>query len=220
MSTSQVAPPAAAPDVKSTRLLATMGVAGAVAGFLIVVVYQLTLPAVESNRAARLDAAIHQVLQGLDRYDTLYLDDGTLTTTLPAGTDPRGLERVYAGYDADGRRVGFAIAAAPPGFQDAISLIFGFDPSSRKTLGLVIVGSRETPGLGDKIEKEPFLERFRAALLPIVGVKTAAKATPNDVEMVTGATISSRAVIGGINASVERWSPILDAYVHGDSRGQ
>jgi electron transport complex protein RnfG len=208
----------AAPAVKSGRLLATLGGAGAVAGFLIVVVYQLTLPAVEANRAARLDAAIHQVLQGLERYDTLYLHRGALVAAAPSGVDPRDLERVYAGFDASGRRVGFAIGAAPPGFQDAISLLFGFDPANRKTLGLVILASRETPGLGDKIEGESFLSRFRTALTPMVAVKSGTKDNPNDVEMITGATISSRAVIGGINAGVERWAPILDAYLAGGTR--
>jgi Na+-translocating ferredoxin:NAD+ oxidoreductase subunit G len=215
MSTPIVVTPPTAPAVKSSRLLATLGGAGALAGFLIVVVYQLTLPAVEANRAARLDAAVHQVLLGLDRYETLYLHQGTLVATPPAGVDARGLERVYAGFDAGGRRVGFAISAAPPGFQDAISLLFGFDPSGRKTLGLAILGSRETPGLGDKIEGETFLSRFRAALTPITAVKSGAKENPNDVEMITGATISSRAVIAGINAGVERWTPILDAYIAG-----
>lgn len=217
MSTPRAGTPAP-PPLKSGRLLATLGGAGAVAGFLIVVVYQLTLPAVEANRAARLDAAVHQVLQGLDRYDTLYLYQGALVAMPPAGVDARDLERVYAGFNASGARVGFAVAAAPPGFQDAISLLFGFDPANRKTLGLAILASRETPGLGDKIEGETFLSRFRAALTPMTGVKSGAKQHPNDVEMITGATISSRAIIGGINGSVERWAPILDRYVAGDTR--
>lgn len=205
----------AAPEVRSLPLLATLAGSGALAGLLIVLAYQWTLPAVEANRAARLDAAVRQVLLGIDRYDTLYLSNGTLTTSLPAGLKENAAEKVYAGFDASGHRVGFAIRTAPPGFADAIDMLVGFDPAKRQTIGLAILSSRETPGLGDKILAESWLSQFREALAPLVGVKAGAKAKKNEVEMITGATISSRAIIGGINTAIGRWTPILEAYLAG-----
>jgi electron transport complex protein RnfG len=202
----------APPRISSIRLMSTMGGAGALAGLLIVAVYQLTLPTVQANRAARLETAIHQVLPGIARYDTLYLHDGALTATLPAGADARKLEKVYDGVDGDGRRVGFAIPATQPGFQDAIDVIFGFDPGKPGTLGLVILSSRETPGLGDKIEAPGWLAQFAGASTPLSPVKAGAAKQPDDVAMITGATISSRTVIAAINAALDRWTPILDAY--------
>jgi electron transport complex protein RnfG len=210
-----VPPAGEPPKVSSFRLLATMGGGGAVAGFLIVLVYNFTLPTVQANRLARLDAAIRQVLPGAARYDTLYLLDGALRPTLPAGVDGKSLERVYAGMDASGRRIGYAIPWSEPGFQDAIDLIFGFDPAKPATLGLVVLASRETPGLGDKIESKPFLAQFADARTPLSPVKAGKSATPADVDMITGATISSRTVIGGINKAVQRWSPIITAYTAG-----
>jgi electron transport complex protein RnfG len=201
--------------MNASRLVATLGGAGAVAGFLIVVVYQLTLPAVEANRAARLDAAVRDVLPGIARYDPLYLHQGALTAALPAGVDGRRLEKAFVGFDASGRRVGFAISAAPPGFQDAIEILVGFDPGTAKTLGLVVLASRETPGLGDKILAMSWLAQFRSALTPLVPVKSGTKASVSDIDMITGATISSKAVITGVNASLERWAPLIKAFVQG-----
>lgn len=219
MSTAQSAAPgvvvAKPPEVRSLPLLATLAAAGAISGLLIVVVYQWTLPAIEKNRAARLDAAIHTVLKGIDRYQTLYVQDGKLTTTLPAVSSGGVAERVYEGFDASGVRVGFAVAASPPGFADTIEILFGLDPSKHAMLGLAILSSKETPGLGDKIERETWREQFGRVIAPLTGVKKGAVAKPNDVEMITGATISSRAVINGLNKAIDRWTPILEAYLAG-----
>jgi electron transport complex protein RnfG len=204
--------PGAAPDVSSVRLLGTMGGAGAVAGLLIVLVFQFTLPTVQANRAARLETAIQQVLPGIAKTEALYLVNGALTRELPSGADPRKLEKIYLGIDAGGSPVGFAIPASEPGFQDVIDLIFGFDPAKPGTLGLVILGSRETPGLGDKIESPRWLEQFGDAGAPLQPVKAGNAKQPQEVDMITGATISSRTVIGAINKAIVRWSPIIAAY--------
>jgi electron transport complex protein RnfG len=201
-----------APKVSSLRLLSTMGGAGALAGLLIVLVYQFTLPTVLANRAARLETAILQVVPGSTRYDTLYVVDGALTATLPPGADARKLEKVYRGVNEAGGTTGFAIPTSQPGFQDVIDIIFGFDPDKPGTLGLAILSSRETPGLGDKIEAPKWLEQFTTLTTPLTAVKAGAAQNPGDAQMITGATISSRTVIGAINKALERWTPILAAY--------
>ena len=206
---------AVAPDVQSSKLLATLGVSSALAGALIVVAYLATLPAIEANRAARLDSAIRQVLKDAARYETLYLVNGTLTANAPTGADAAAAQPVYAGVTASGAPAGMAIRAATPGFADTIEVLFGYDPHTHALLGLVVLSSKETPGLGDKILADSWLAQFAKVLAPLRGVKAGAATTRNDVQMITGATISSRAVINGINKSLEQWMPILDAYVAG-----
>ena len=73
--------------------------------------------------------------------------------------------------------------------------------------------NKETPGLGDKIVKDTmFVHEFAGAASPLAGVKRGKGKTPNDVEMITGATISSRAVIHIINNAIARWQPLMDKY--------
>ncbi|HSR15696.1 MAG TPA: hypothetical protein VLL51_08085, partial [Gemmatimonadales bacterium] len=55
--------PAPGASVSSGRLIATLGGAGAVAGALIVLVFTATAPRIEAHRAARLDAAVQEVLK-------------------------------------------------------------------------------------------------------------------------------------------------------------
>jgi len=202
------------PDVPAWRLLLTLGLAGALAGFLLVFVYQLTLPIIERNKAERLAAAIEEVLKAPDHYDTLYVSDGALTKQLPPGADRARLDAVYLGYHADGTRIGYAIASQEPGFQDQVRLIFGYDDATNTLLGMKVLESKETPGLGDKIEKsEAFVSQFDGVEAPLKGVKAReGTGDPHEVDMITGATISSRTVIRIINDALERMGPMLKAF--------
>jgi electron transport complex protein RnfG len=110
--------------------------------------------------------------------------------------------------------VGFAIPAKEPGFQDPIELLFGFDPKSNTTLGVTIISSRETPGLGDKIQDDTWRAQFKGVSAPVNATKRGA-IPPGDVLMITGATISSRAVVTAINSNLERWRPLIGSYSQG-----
>jgi Na+-translocating ferredoxin:NAD+ oxidoreductase subunit G len=203
------------PEAKAQpwRLLATLGGAGMVSGLLIVLVFGATLPTIEANKAVRLEAAIREVLRAPDRYVALYVVGGALTAEPPPGSESRRLERVFVGYRGDDP-VGFAIMAGEPGFQDVIGLIFGYDPRTRQVLGMKVLETKETPGLGDKIEKDPFMSQFVGADTPLVGVKTKDPASKDrrQIQLVTGATISSRTVIRAINNALARVGPLLETY--------
>ncbi len=207
-------PPVVAKDVRSWKLLAMMTTAGAMAGLLIATAYQTTLPKIEQHQGEVMEAAIKEVLKAPPTYDTLYLLGGKLSKTLPAGTSPKGIEKVYLGHDAAGKRVGFAINAAENGFQDLVTLMFGYDASAHKLIAMKVIGNKETPGLGNKIETDSaFVNGFVNAVAPLNGVKKdRGKSGPNDVVMITGATISSRAVIRIMNNAIARWQPLMDAY--------
>lgn len=203
--------PPARPNVSAARLIATLGGAGAVAGALIVVAWAATLPAIEANRALRLDAAISEVLAGPARYDTLYVAGDRLQRQPPAGVDPKKAERVYFGYTAEGTPIGFAIVNEMPGFADIIRVIFGYAPATGQLLGMKVLESKETPGLGDKIEKDSaFVAQFGGVATPLLAVKPGAgKGDSAEVDLITGATISSRTIVKIINTALERLGPAL-----------
>jgi len=207
------AAPPSLPDVKSARLLITLGAGGAVAGILLVVAFGITLPWIEANRAREIELAIGEVLKAPARYETLFVVNGALTREVPAGTDPKKLEHVYVGYGPGDRRVGVALVAAEAGFQDVVKIIFGYDPEKKQLIGMKVLESKETPGLGDKIEKdEHFVAQFDGAKVPLVGVKKGKRAKPSEIDMITGATISSRAVIRIINNKLKALGPAVDGY--------
>ena len=196
---------------KSWRLVATLASAGAIAGLLIVTVHQWAEPRILTNQARVIAAAVDEVLHAPARTTTLYVVDGALTPTPPAGLDTLKLERVWTGYDDSGRTIGYALLAGEPGFQDIINVMFGYDPVTQRVLGMRVLDNKETPGLGDKIVKDSaWVALFDGAGAPLVPTKPGGGSGGDaEVETITGATISSRAVIGIINNRIEQMRPLL-----------
>lgn len=199
-------------DPSPLRLVLSLALAGLVSGLVLVGIYLGTLPLIRENQAAALEQAIFSVLPQAESFQALQARDGALVPYEgPAAKAPVG-EVVYAARDGEERIVGYAIPAEGAGFQDTIVLLYGFDADRRVVVGLEILESRETPGLGDKIiTDEDFNADFQAlAVEPeIVPITRGEPTKPNQVDCITGATISSKAVVSIINRSMEHWLPIL-----------
>lgn len=205
------AAPQAPPATPAFKLVASVTLAGALAGALVAYVYQTTLPAIQRYAAGRIEGAVSAVLGAPARLDTLYLSGDTLSASRAAGA-AASVPMLFVGRDATGRRTGVAVEAAAPGFADEIRLMVGFDPADTTLLGYVVLGQKETPGLGDKIEKDSaFNAALRGRVAPLSGSRNATS-DPHQVQTITGATISSRAVVRIINDAVARWQPRIAAY--------
>ena len=188
-------------------MMGTLGAAGFCSGLALVGIFLVTEPRIERNRAEALEAAIYRVLPGARSRQAFVVREGRLTPFVsPGGTLPREAA-VYAGYDAEGTPLGFAIPAEGPGFQDTIKLIYGYDPARRRVVGMEVLESKETPGLGDKIYKDAdFVANFRdLAIDPEVVLARKGRVGENEVDAISGATISSRAVVRIINGGNGRW---------------
>jgi electron transport complex protein RnfG len=128
---------------------------------------------------------------------------------------------VHAGYAEDGSLVGVAVQAQGMGYQDVIRILYGYDPARDAIIGMQVLASKETPGLGDKIEKDPaFLANFDAldvSLAPdgrslqheIAAVKGGEKSHPWQIDGITGATISSKAIAAMLRESSAQWVPAI-----------
>ena len=207
------------PEPGPVRLVASLAIAGLLSGLVLVGVFLGTEERIAKNRADALRRAVFQVLPGTETIETFVLDASGAPTPYLGSADrlPDG-EALYAGIRADGSLVGLAIPAEGSGFMDTIRLLYGFDPSRAVIVGMEVLDSRETPGLGDKISYDPaFKANFDAlAVQPrIVAVKDE-KTEPNQVDCITGATISSEAVVTILNRSTERWIPLVQTLL--DSR--
>jgi electron transport complex protein RnfG len=203
-------------SVPSWQLLLTLTVAGAVAGLAVVLLYDWTRPRVEAHKAGVLREAIEEVLHAPRRADTLWLTDGKLSGKAPTGEGAKKAERVYLGFDAAGAPTGYAIQVMEPGFAEPITLLIGYDATRHELLGMKVLESKETPGIADKVVQPVFTAQFRGRVAPLVGIKrdesTKVARDRSAVVMITGATISSRAVLRGINKTIAHWQPYLDAY--------
>jgi electron transport complex protein RnfG len=195
----------------SLRLVLTLAIAGLVSGVAIIGIYESTLPTITANKARELREAVFKVLPGVSQMQALVYRDGELVVVeKPEKDEPV----VYGGYDEQSAFVGYAMPGAGPGFQDTIGLLYGYRPDEKIVVGMEILESRETPGLGDKIYKDAvFVSGFSALSVEpeIYAVKKGTKSQPNEIDAITGATISSKAVVRIINETHADWSAQLPA---------
>ncbi len=201
-------------EASALRLLLTLGLAGAIAGSILVFVFLWSQPKILAYRALVLQEAVLEVLKGPHHFESLFVLNGELIAQVPAGVDTLALDKVFLGYDEAGNPVGFAMEAQGFGFQDIIGLIFGYDPATGRVIGMKVLRHLETPGLGDKIVKDSaFVAEFDGVGAPIAGVKPDRNTgNPDQVDMITGATISSKAVIRIINDRIAALEDLLGAY--------
>jgi len=201
-------------EPSSARLILTLGIAGFISGLILVSVYLYTKPIIEKNKAEALKAAIFEVLPNTSTYQALGLMEDGLQVLGEAEDAPEWV--IYEGFNGEGERTGFALPGAEPGYQDIISALIGYDGSDERIIGFKVLESKETPGLGDKIYKdEAFQLNFKALGTDpnVAVVKKGEKSKDNEVEAITGATISSNAIGRLINGSLEQWKSPIRAYL-------
>ncbi|NIA28102.1 MAG: FMN-binding protein [Desulfobulbaceae bacterium] len=195
----------------SLRLVLTLAIAGLISGVAIIAIYETTLPTITANKARELREAVFKVLPGVSQMQALVYRDGELIAVKKPG---KGEPVIYGGYNEQSDFVGYAIPAAGPGFQDTIGLLYGYAPEQKLIVGMEILESRETPGLGDKIYKDmDFVGSFSALFIDpeIAAVKKGTRTQPNEIDAITGATISSKAVVRIINETHAEWLERLPA---------
>jgi electron transport complex protein RnfG len=155
----------------------------------------LTRERITFNKQKEIEAAIGLVIPGALSSRKVY--------------EERGFS-VYAGADGSGNLLGWAVESAASGFQDNIVFLVGADAELNRIRRLYILEQKETPGLGAKIADEKTFLQFwegKDMNLPLSLRKPPAgkeELGPAEVNTITGATISSEALLSGVAVSLDR----------------
>ena len=163
-----------------TLLAICIVVAAALAG-----VNAITAPIIAELNAAATQEAISAVLPGgFDSEITDYADASGIVS------------KVYQGAN------GYALEVGPGGFDNTITMMVGVD-NEGKVLGISIVSHTETAGLGAVADAEtPKGIAFREQFIGTSGDLSVTK-DGGEVNAITGATITSRAICVGVNAALD-----------------
>lgn len=106
----------------------------------------------------------------------------------------------YFRATAHKRTVAYIASTAGKGYSSYIQMLVSVDPDMR-IKDLKILHLQETPGLGDQIEEPSFLDQFKGkSLSQIVLIKGETK---ENIQAISGATISSRGVTNGVKDAVQ-----------------
>ncbi len=207
------------PTTPSVAMIRTLGLVATVCGVLIVSAYQGTLESVNANKKIAMERAVFKVIPGAAKVDEYV---ASAVGIQPAGaTVPEGGVKFYAAYDQAGALKGIAAEGAAKGYADTVRVMYAYDPGRQAITGLGVVSMRETPGIGDKIyTDQAFLKNFEAldvklsadlkALANAVKVaKHGTKQNAWEIDAISGATVTSKAVGKGINESARKLLPLL-----------
>jgi len=201
----------------SAAMIRTLTLIATLSGLLVVIVVELTRPLIAENQRIAVEQAIFQVLPGAVQWQKYYLRDEKLV--FAEATDS-GIS-IYAGFDQQGKFVGIATEASAQGYADTIRLLYGYKPGCECITGIKILKSAETPGLGDKIFKDNnFIANFKALIAQlnrdntalenaIITVKHGKKTQAWQIDAISGATVSSRAIGKALNQSAQYILPRL-----------
>jgi len=120
---------------------------------------------------------------------------------------------IKKGVSADGECVGWAFVCEGSGFADKIRLVLTVDAAFEKLAGFGVLASNETPGFGDKIKNDYFRTQFIGApAAQLVISKTGDdKKIDNEIVAITGATVSSEAVVEILNNYIKQVKTHLQA---------
>ncbi|MFC2169051.1 FMN-binding protein [Acidobacteriota bacterium] len=180
----------------SSRMVLVLTSVGLLSGGFLASVGVFTKERIALNKQREIEAAIVSVVPRTNSSQKIFEEKG-LT--------------VYEGTDEGGELAGFAVYASGTGFQDEITLMYGTDASITKISSLTILNQLETPGLGAKItDKDSFLQFWenKDSSPPLTLHKPAVKSpedlSSTEINTITGATISSEAVLNIVNLSLER----------------
>jgi electron transport complex protein RnfG len=212
------------PMTSSIKMLQAMVGIGIFCALAIAGTFSGTLPVIEQNRAEALQQAVFKVIPGTVSMQAFQLTSQNTFVKEASESEGASSEKgavIYAGYDKQGQLTGLAIEAQGQGYADVITILYGYSPEKQAVVGMYVLASKETPGLGDKIEKDPnFLANFEALDVSlkedlsglknrVIPVKFGQKENPWEVDGITGATISSRAIGNILGESTEKWVPLI-----------
>ena len=165
------------------RLALILLVITSVVAALLAAVNSITAPAIEKLNYEKTQEAINAVLPGGGE----------------AIAVPEGAALVSAAYASE---TGYAVQVTPGGFDDTITMMVGIDKAGN-VLGISIISHTETAGLGAVAAASTSAgEAFRGQFVGQSGAVSITK-DGGQIDAITGATITSRAVCDGVNAALD-----------------
>ena len=162
------------------KLSLTLAFVGIISASLLTAAHNVTDPIIQERREADYRAALEDFFPGFDHFETEELEEGQFDLL----------------YDDDGDLMGIMATVAALGYDGDINYNLALD-SEGEIVGVRIISHTETPGIGDVIERDSFQEQFEGKSHedPI--------AAGDDVDAVSGSTVSTAAMINSIRQTTE-----------------
>lgn len=180
-----------------------------VSGLLLGLVYQITLKPREAAAEKATNDAYKAVFEDAASFKAYDGFDSEKATALvkDAGYDNISIQACVEADDASGKSLGYVITVVTKSYGGNATFSMGVTNDGTMN-GYQITDISDTPGLGMKSRDDAsFYNQFKGIS---VGKYSVVKTTPgdNEIQAISGATITSRAITNGVNAGFEYFKSI------------
>ncbi len=192
---------------KSFRLVIAVVVTCVVAATGLALAYGATKDRIADQERRAEQESLAAVLPEADSFEPVAED------VLAAAQDAAGdadCSAIYEALDSSGALIGWGLRVSGRGYGGPINVVLGLD-STGKVTGVTILSMSETPGLGTKVQSEPwFLEQFTE--LPAAFATEDVRA----LDSISGSTKSSRGVRAAVEGAGRVYAEVLQARAGGE----
>lgn len=176
----------------TVTLLLISGIVGGLLGF----VNFKTKDVIEKNKMVNA-ADLKVVAPAATSFEKIDLED----------TDS-SVKEMYLLKNSSGEEIGHLFKLSPKGYKGEIDMLVAIDKDS-KIMGSKIMSMIETPGVGDKINNEKFINQYLNKEIKAPFNITRTPATESDIEGISGATFSSNGFNKGINDAIAYYNKVV-----------
>lgn len=184
---------------KELRLVLVLTLICAVAAGVLSMVDGFTQPRIAARAEEALKQALSFSLPGTERFEP---DRSALDAV--KGITP-GVTEIYRGFNGQ-ELTGFVFVVGAAGYSSTIQQMVGINFNG-EVQRVIVLSQAETPGLGTKVAEAEFIDQ-PAIRQGKAGQPLAVDRDGGNVQAATGATISSRAAVRGINQALEAFGMI------------
>ena len=176
-----------------------------VCSFALAFVFEITKDPIKAREDEKKNAG----------YQVVYSDAANMATdeellTLATGTDLSTLNADYAGVtiddviqalDDNGNKIGYIVKSNVRGYSSAISVATGYSLDG-VVQGIELLANNDTPGFGMELSNPEFKNRFSGVQTDQFVLTKGSASNDNDIDVYSGATITTTAVIKAVNAGI------------------
>ncbi len=182
-----------------------------ISGLLLGVVYKVTKKPIEEQNEKTKIAAYNNVFDKLETYEEITALEAAQDAIKEAGYTAVTLNEAVRAFDASGKELGMIITVTDAdGYGGNIKMTRGVDVSDTRT-GLEFLDISETAGLGMKAKDAAFREQFAGIKAERVEYTKSGKTKDNEIDAISSATITTKAVTAGVNGALEAYRILGDS---------
>ena len=187
--------------IKDTLILTLITL---VAGGLLGMVYEVTKEPIAQQAEKEKQEAYKAVFEDADSFEVcVEADDADLAAYLTEnGFEAQTVNEVMEAKDASGETIGYALnMTTSEGYGGDISFSMGVTLDGTLN-GISILDINETAGLGMNATKDEFKGQFAGKQVDAFEVTKSGAASDNEINAISGATITSSATTNAVNAAL------------------